>query len=439
MNKSLAILLLVFLISCQRQTAITSVKTNDDLLLDQVQKDCFNYMWLGGETLSGGARERIHTDGDYPEQDQDVVTSGGTGFGIMAILVGIERKFITREAGVERLIKLVDWLEKADRYHGVWSHWMYANGKTKPFSKFDDGGDLVETAYLAQGLIAAREYFKKGNGKEIALANKMDVLWKGIDWNFYTKGGEKVMYWHWSPNHGWKMNFAVKGYNECLIMYVLGASSPTHPVDPAAYHEGFMRGGAIVSDAKLYGIPSILDHFDSDDKVVGPLFWAHYSYLGLDPRNLKDKYADFWQVNRNHALIHYQHSVINPFEYEGYSEKCWGLTSSYSTVGYAGHNPQEDLGVISPTAALSSFPYTPEESMKFLKFLYHEQKDKIGIYGPYDAFSFQSKWMKPHYLAIDQLPIVVMIENHRSGLLWKLFMGAPEVSKGLQSLGFSKI
>ncbi|MCB0648037.1 MAG: beta-glucosidase [Saprospiraceae bacterium] len=429
----------VVLAGCQQKVKPVLVQasvTEEDRLMDQLQQQCLDYIWKGGEEQSGAARERIHTDGDYPQDDSDVVTSGGTGFGIMAIVAGIERKFIDRDSAVARLEQLVSWLEKADRWHGVWPHWMYPSGKTKPFSRFDDGGDLVETAYLAQGLITARQYFATGNAREKALAAKMNKLWEEIDWNFYTKGKD-VLYWHWSPNVGWQMNFAVKGYNECLIMYILAASSKTHGIKAEVYHKGFMRNGEIVTDKVYYGLPTVLDHFDSDDKAVGPLFWAHYSYLGLNPKGLKDKYANFWDLNRNHALIHYRHCSENPNGYKGYSDECWGLTSSYSMVGYAGHCPQEDLGVISPTAALSSFPYTPEESMKFLKFLYLKHPEIVGKYGPYDAFSFQSDWMKPHYLAIDQLPIVSMVENYRSGLLWKLFMSAPEIQAGLKKLEFT--
>jgi hypothetical protein len=234
------------------------------------------------------------------------------------------------------------------------------------------------------------------------------------------------------------MNFPVGGYNECLIMYVLAAASPTYPISPDAYHKGWARNGEIKTDRKFYDLETVLDHYEHSDDAVGPLFWAHYSYLGLDPRNLKDQYGDYWLLNKNHALIHYRYCVDNPNEYKGYGENCWGLTSSYSMKGYAGHQPDGDLGVISPTAALSSFPYTPEESMKFLKFMYAPERDSlIGTYGPYDAFSFSSNWYLPRYLAIDQGPIPVMIENHRTGLLWKLFMGAPEVQEGLKKLGFT--
>lgn len=413
----------------------TRVEPNpaDAALLDRIQRETFNYFWEGGEPVSGAAPERIHLDGVYPQADADVVTSGGTGFGIMATLVGIERGFISREAGRERLGKLADWLARADRFHGVWPHWMYPSGKVKPFSKYDNGGDIVETAYLAQGLLVAREYFKSGDEKDRQLADSLDQLWKGIDWNWYTKG-EKVIYWHWSPEFGWKMNFAVRGYNECTILYILAAASPTHPVDPDCFHEGYMRKGEILSDERSYGYELVLQHNTGHSIPVGPLFWAHYSFLGLDPEGLSDSYADYWKLNRHHALVHYTYCVENSRGYKGYGKDCWGLTASYSQLGYSAHAPGHDFGVISPTAALSSFPYTPEESMRFLKHLYADHPEYIGKYGPFDAFSEQSNWAPPRYLAIDQLPIPVMIENYRSGLLWKLFMNAPEIQKGLTDL-----
>ncbi|MDX1409458.1 MAG: glucoamylase family protein, partial [Saprospiraceae bacterium] len=340
-----------------------------DALLDQVQQQTFNYFWEGGEAISGAARERIHLDGIYPHSDQDVVTSGGTGFGIMATIAAIERGFITRKQGWNRLWQLANWLDKADRFHGAWAHWMYPSGRVKPFSRYDDGGDLVETAFLVQGLLVVRQYFRDGNAREKRLANLCDRLWKEVDWNWYTQG-RNVLYWHWSPNHGWQMDFAVRGYNECTIMYILAASSPTHPVAPACYHEGYMKSGEVVTDRTSYGHPTVIDHYDTNNEAVGPLFWAHYSFLGLDPRNLRDTYVDYWQVARNHARIHHNYCADNPLGYRGYGPDCWGLTSSYSMTGYASHKPTLDFGVISPTAALSSFPYTPAESMAFLEHLY---------------------------------------------------------------------
>lgn len=418
-------------------TATDTLAISEDSLLTLVQYQTFQYFWDNAETNSGLGKERTHMDNIYPDNDQTVVTTGGSGFGLMAILVGIERGFITREQALERYTKIVNFLEKADRFHGAWPHWLEGTtGKVKPFGRKDNGGDLVETSFLTQGLITVREYFKNGNEQEKALAAKIDKLWREVDWNWYTKG-QNVLYWHWSPEYKWEMNFPIGGYNECLITYVMAAASPTHSIKPEVYYQGWARNDSIKTDRVFYDLPTVLDHFEGNDNPVGPLFWSHYSYLGLDPHGLTDRYGDYWKLNQNHALIQYRYCVDNPKHYKGYGPDCWGLTSSYSTIGYAAHSPSEDLGVISPTAALSSFPYTPKESMQFLKFIYAPSRDSlVGKYGPYDAFSFSKAWYLPRYLAIDQGPIPVMIENYRTGMLWKLFMQAPEVQAGLKKLDF---
>lgn len=409
----------------------------DDALLTLVQQRTFNYFWDGAEPNSGLARERYHMDDVYPDHDKHVVTSGGSGFGVMAILVGIERGFVSREEGVKRIVRIIDFLEQADRYHGAWPHWLNGEtGKTIPFSPKDDGADLVETAYLMQGLLAVRQYLADDNEQEQSLAKRIDTLWREVEWEWFTQNGQNVLYWHWSPNYGWEMNHQIRGYNECLITYVLAASSPTHAVSSDVYHAGWARSGDIVRQPADSKLSLVLKHNGAGEKG-GPLFWAHYSYLGLDPRDLKDRYADYWQHNVSHTLLNRQHCVDNPKNYKGYGEQCWGLTASYSINFYAAHGPDNDLGVISPTAALSSFPYTPKESMQALNYFYHDLGDKIfGDYGYYDAFSEHENWYPQKYLAIDQGPIVVMIENYRSGLLWDLFMSCPEIQYGLDKLDF---
>jgi hypothetical protein len=433
------VLFAVVVVSClPKRQAVTRSDIADDSLFTLVQYKTFQYFWKGAEPISGAAPERIHLDNDYPDNDKSVVTSGGTGFGIMAILVGVERGFITREEGHKHLSKLIDWLGKADRFHGAWPHWMHGEtGKVKPFSKNDNGGDLVETAYLVQGLLCARQYFKDGNENERRLTNKIDSLWKGVEWDWY-QNKKNVLYWHWSPDKQWIMNFPLEGYNECLITYVLSASSPTHTIPAAAYHEGWARKGGIKNDSshQQYGLHLSLKH-NGAQQFGGPLFWSHYSFLGLDPRKLKDVYANYWQHNVNHTLINYRYCIENPLKYKGYGANCWGLTAGYSVKFYAAHSPPEDKGVINPTAALSSFPYTPNESKAAMRYFYDSLGAKIfGEYGFYDGFSEKENWTKPWYLAIDQGPIVVMMENQRSGLLWRLFMSCPEVQVGLTKLGF---
>ncbi len=290
---------------------------------------------------------------------------------------------------------------------------------------------------MLQGLLCARQYLKDGNDREQNLAIRMDKLWKDVEFDWY-RNGKNVLYWHWSPEYNWEMNFPVRGYNECLIMYILAASSPTHGVPAEVYHEGWAENGNIKFPHNALGYPLQL-RYQGNPPNAAPLFWSHYSYLGLNPKGLKDQYTDYWQENTSQTMINYQWCVDNIKGYKGYGKNSWGLTSSYSGKFYAGHapNPNDDLGVISPTAALSSFPYSPEQSMAAMKHWYYNMNDKLwGPFGFYDAFSETDNWFPVKYLAIDQGPIPVMIENYRSGLLWKLFMSCPEVQSGLKKLGF---
>lgn len=435
--------LLLGIVSCKQkpstnQTANGSDTTeiSDEALLDSVQRRTFLYFWDGAEPISGMARERFHVDGDYGKHDKDVVTSGGSGFGIMAIVAGIERGYVTREQGLERMARIVDFLEKADSFHGVYPHWWNGKtGKVQGFSDKDNGGDLVETSFLLQGLLALHQYYVDGSDAERALAARIDKIWKNVDWNWH-RNSKNVLYWHWSPNHSWEMNFPIRGYNECLITYVLAACSPTHSVPAEVYHEGWAEGGKIIGPHNLENYTLNMRY--QSNSGVGPLFWAHYSFLGLNPTGLKDRYADYFQEMKNYTLINRAYCIRNPKGYKGYGEDAWGLTASYSVKGYAAHEPDEagDHGVITPTAALSSIVYTPEESMKVMRNLYNMGDKMWGQYGFYDAYSETDNWYPQRYLAIDQGPISVMIENYRSQLLWNLFMSHPDVQRGLKKLSF---
>lgn len=395
---------------------------SDDELLTLIQSQTLKYFYDFAHPASGMARER-NTSGN-------TVTSGGSGFGIMALIVGMERNFITRQQGIQQMVKMTTFLEKADRFHGAWSHWIDGStGKVIPFSTKDNGGDLVETSFLVQGLITFRQYLKPADTVGNNLINRITKLWEGVEWDWYRKNDQNVLYWHWSPNYNWDMNFAMYGYFEEQITYFLAAASPTHSIPKIVYSNGYGKNGAIVKNNTFYGYKLPLES-------PSPLFWVHYSYLGLNP-HFSDDYANYWEQNVNASLINYSYCVTNPKKFVGYSDQNWGLTSSDNQSGYSAHSPGNDLGVITPTAALSSFPYTPTESMKALKFFYYTMGDKLwGPYGFYDAFNVTAGWTANSYLAIDQGPIVVMIENYRTGLLWDLFMSAPEVQVGITKLNF---
>lgn len=430
MNKIL--ILLFFIAGCTLTAGAQSQRgsrLSDDELMTLVQKQTFRYFWDYAHPVSGLARERSN-GGD------EIVTIGGSGFGVMALLVGAERGFVTRQEAAERMLKVVRFLSSKDidSYHGFWAHWIDGEtGKTIPFSRKDDGADLVESAFLFEGLLAAHQYFTQNNPTENQIRGIINQLWRQAEWNWFTQGGQDVLYWHWSPNNGWAMNHRLTGQNECHIAYVLAAASPTYPIEASVYHNGWTQSDAFKNGKTYYGT-----HLPLGTAYGGPLFFTHYSYLGLDPRGLKDRYADYEEQMKAHTLINRAYCIDNPKKYKGYSDKCWGLTASDGDKGYSAHCPQNDRGVITPTAALSSIPYTPAHSMKAMRYFYEEIGDSLwGEYGFKDAFNLSENWFAPSYLAIDQGPIVVMIENHRSGLIWKLFMSHPDVQSGLRKLGFT--
>ncbi len=399
----------------------------DQVLLDSVQRKTFTYFWDFAHPASGMIRER-NTSGD-------LVTSGGSGFGIMSIIVGIERNFITRQAGLERIIKISDFLKnKADRFHGVFPHWMNGiTGETIPFSTRDNGGDLVETSYLILGLLCASEYFDRNDPQELALKVTINEIWEQVEWNWYTKGTENVLFWHWSPTFHWDLNLRIQGWNESLITYILAAASPTFPISKEVYDIGWARNGGMKNGKSFYDIVLPLGH-----DFGGPLFFSQYTFLGIDPRNLRDQYANYWEQVVNHSAINHAYCTANPKNYYGYSSSCWGLTASDNNTGYSAHSPTNDRGVISPTAALSSMPFTPVESMDALHHFYYILGDKIWKeYGFIDAFNLHNIWFANSYLAIDQGPIIIMIENHRTGLLWNYTMKNKDIQAGLEKLGFT--
>jgi hypothetical protein len=403
----------------------------DEALLDLVQRQTFRYFWEGAHPACGLARDRTGLEHD-PEDD--LVGTGGSGFGVMAIIAAVERGWITRAEAVDRLALVLSFVERAPCYHGLFPHYM--NGRTGApirFGRKDDGSDIVETSFLFQGLICARQYFDRDCAAEKSIRDRITWLWLDAEWNWHTRDGRHVLTWHWSPNNGFSLDHEIRGWNECLITYVLAAASPQFAIDPRVYHDGFAQSRTFLNRRRYYDI-----YLPLGPEFGGPLYFSHYSFCGLDPRGLKDGYASYFEQNVHHTLVNYEHCVRNPHGHKGFGPDCWGLTASDDPEGYAAHAPDNDNGVISPTAALSSFPYAPEQAMRALRYFYTVLGEKIwGRFGFTDAFSESQGWYAKSYLAIDQGPAVIMIENYRSALLWKLFMSDPDVKSALARLGFS--
>ena len=399
----------------------------DDQLLTLIQQQTFKYFYDFGHPVSGLARER-NTSGD-------VVTTGGSGFGVMAIVTGISRQFVSRADGLARMQRIVAFLKNtAQTFHGAFPHWLNGTtGAVIPFSTQDDGADLVETAYLMQGLLTARQFFNGAGADEANLRTDINTLWNNVEWDWFRQNNQATLFWHWSPDYGWSTNMQVNGWDEALITYVLGASSTTHSIPKTVYDNGWAGNGSMKNGNSYYGVTLPLGPAQG-----GPLFFSHYSFLGINPNGLADAYASYDVQNKAHATINYNYCVANPNGYYGYSSNCWGLTASdIQNNGYTASSPTNDVSVIAPTAAIASLPYTPVQSMQALRFFYYKLGDKMwGPYGFYDSFSLDNAWFATSDLAIDEGPIIVMTENYRSGLLWNLFMSCPEIKAGMKSLGF---
>lgn len=419
---------------------------SDDELLTMLQEACFRYYWEGADPNSGMIRENI------PGDDR-IVAIGATGMGIAALVVGVDRGFITRAQGIERVSKIVDFLEHAQRYHGAWSHYMDGGtGRTMPvFGMFDNGGDLVETSFLMQGLLTARQYFRGNSRAEQDLYQGITNLWDSVEWDWYrgpTPGD--FLYWHWSSEWKWQIQHPLIGFNEVMITYLLAISSPTHSVPASMYYSGWAgqsqtavnyRGGwsgNVAGDHYSNGHTYYGIKLDVGVGTAGPLFFTHYSYLGFDPHSLHDRYtSSYFDNNRNIALINRAYCIANPKHFTGYGPSAWGLTASDGPWGYVPHAPEDndDKGTLTLTGALASFPYTPEASMAALKHYYRDLGSELwDVYGPRDAINPGEDWVSPIYMGLNQAPIVVMIENYRTGLVWKQFMSNPEIGEMLRKL-----
>jgi len=402
---------------------------SDEQLLELVQRQTFRYFWDGAHPVSGLALDRLRRRGS-PEAP---VAIGGSGFGAMAIIVACERGWVTRAQALARFALMLDCLEKATCYHGMYPHFMRGDtGATIPFSRKDDGADLVETSFLFQGLLCVRAYFDRNLPEEVRLRERITWLWQEAEWSWFVQSGDSVLTWHWSPTNGFALNHQIRGWNECLITYVLAAAAPRYRVPPEIYHQGWAMGRDFLNRRSFEGVELPLG-----PDWGGPLFFAHFSFCGLDARGLSDRYADYWQQNLSHTRINYAYCLRNPHRYKGYGPHCWGLSAGDSPAGYGAHAPDNDVGVITPAAALSSFAYDPEAAMAALRHFYEDLGERIwGRFGFVDGFSEQQDWYADSFVAISQGPIVAMIENYRSGLLWKLFMGIPEIQTALRNLGF---
>jgi hypothetical protein len=428
----IVMLVVLILFSCKEPVVPTiPVVKNDETyapekvkaVMDEWQRKNFSFFFEGasstGMALEGNDRG-------------DVITIGGSGFGVMAIIVGTERSWITREQSTTQMQKIVRFLGKAERFKGAWSHWYNPDGTAHPFGDQEKTGDLIETAFMMAGLLAAGEYYTGTSAVEKEIRDSVASFWKTIDWRFYA-GTDNALNWLYY-SHENRLTMHIKGWNEGLISYILALGAP-EPMNISydVYNNGWLSGGAILNrTGKFYGYDLPLG-----ENYGGPMFFAHYSFLGLNPNLMEDNYANYWKQNVGHTMINRHYCVYAAPKTFKYGETDWGLTACYGgrpPWGYLARSPLNDDGVIAPTAALGSYPYTPFYSTQVL-FRLAEYSLVHGTYGFADAYSPETSTSEKKHLAIDQGPIVVMMENYRSGLIWNLLMKNADIQKGLALAG----
>ena len=342
---------------------------------------------------------------------------------------------------MDRLLQITAFLAAADHYRGAWPHFLSGTtGRCMPvFGIYDNGADLVETSFLMEGLLTARQYFKTDGAPGAELYRRITALWEGVDWNWFRATPEHdALYWHWSPDYTFYIANRLTGWNEVMITYLEAIASPTHGIPASDFYSGF-AGETVrtpyANHQTFYGIN--LDV--GGPGTGGPLFFTEYSFMGFDPRGRHDKYTNYFVNNRNQALINQAYCVHNPNRWKGDGADTWGLTAVDGPEGYVPYEPTQSLddGTIAPTGAISAIAYTPEQSMAALRHFYRDLGAQVwSIYGFRDSFNLQRNWYSGITMGLNQAPMAVMIENYRTGLIWRNFMANPEIDPMLQGIGF---
>jgi hypothetical protein len=382
-----------------------------------------------------------------------ITAIGASGMGIENIIVGVERGFIPRQEGLDLILRQLRFLDtKAEKQKGAFGHWMDdGSGEIKPFMNPGTSVDLVETAFLIEGVIIAREYFKGDTPEEKELREIANRLSANVEWDKFMARAEKdpsnpkktnwvhetnapVMIWHWHPVDGFS-DVPVKGFNEALMCYLLGIGSETHPINPQSYYEGWMDPQRGLGKAREdFGIKHSLGY-----GVGWPLFFAHYTFIGYDPKQVSYDGKSYFDHFVDACRIQQLYAKSRAGEFKGF-DTLWGQAASLYPKGYRPNEPgPRDDGTIASTAALSSMPYLPEAVIPCMESMYLNYGDRLwGPYGFYNAINPTQNWVGQKYIGIELGPIAPMIENYRSGLFWKLFMQSPEARRAAKKIEEAK-
>ncbi len=405
-----------------------TAQTTEELLED-IQHKAFLYFWNEANPTNGLIRDR--------SQPGSPASIAAVGFGLSAICIAIDHGWVSRVDGRARVLTTLNtfWTKPQGTaiggiigYKGLFYHFLDMN---TGFRTWDSELSTIDTALLMAGMLDARQYFSTNDPLDLQVRDLADDLYERVDWEFMRNGQTRIMM-GWKPNTGFGGFGVWQGYNEAMILYLLALGSPTFPVPASTW----------TAWCNTY---SWQTHYGYTYVNFPPLFGHQYSHCWVDFRYHRDPYMQskgitYFENSRRATLAQREYCIDNPFNRIGYGEDLWGLTASDDPFGYSAHGappPQNDNGTITPTAAVSSIPFTPTESIECMENMYFTYGGQLwGTYGFKDAFNLNNGWFATDFLGIDQGPIIMMIENHLNGSIWNRFMDNPAVQLGLQRAGF---
>lgn len=421
----------------------------DNSFFDSLSHRTFNYFWDNADSLTGNQPDRWPTKG--------FSSIAATGFGLTSYLVGVNRGYISRDQAAERTLKTLRFFLHSKKgsedsgitgYKGFFYHFIDMRTGHR-FQQVELS--TIDTGLLMAGILSCQSFFDRDDPEENEIRSLADSLFLAVDWN-WSMNGKETMSMGWHPEKGF-LDASWRGYNEGMILYVMGLGSTSHPI-PQGSWEAWTK-------TYQWG-----NYFGQDHVNFGPLFGHQYSHAFIDFKGIRDVYMqskgiDYFENSRRATLANRQYCISNPAGWKGYDKNVWGLTAcdgpgngdnSNPNVSFDGYNARgaaqwyvHDDGTIAPTAAGGSVPFAPEVCLPALSAMYKNHGDKIyGKYGFFDAFNLSiiqkdgtEGWVDADYLGIDQGPILIQLENYRNHFVWDLMKKNKYIVAGLKKAGFT--
>lgn len=414
-------------------SAVPQAFTNDDQFLEYVQETAFDYFWYLANPNNGLVPDRTAVG--------SACSIAAVGFGLTAIGIGVDHGWISRTQAVARVSATLNTFLNGPQgpavsgtigYNGWFYHFLDMNTALR-YTSFDTELSSIDTALLLGGILYSKQYFDGTNSDETSIRTMADAIFNRIDWNWMARGTDAVAM-GWKPTTGFTNFSDWIGYNEGMIIYVLGLGTATSPLPASAWSK--WTSGYNWSTLNGYSFVPF-----------PPLFTHQYSHCWIDFRHITDAYMNahdstYFENSRRATLAQRNYCIANPLGRTGYSSTNWGLTACDTPppVNYGVHGAPpalNDDGTLAPTAPGGSMAFAPEVCLPTLRAMYKQFRTHIwSAYGFKDAFNLNPTWYGPDELGIDEGPIVVMIENYRTQQPWRLFMRNAEVQRGLQRAGF---